>query len=1287
MYTRHIPNPRYAPVSTQVFHICEGGKKISFLCPNGTIFQQTDLICDWWFRVNCDSSPDYYAESSEILTRSKNQHIPTFIGDAGAGNNNNTKQQNHKTPVINAFAGLVPGVVGNNNSSNANGSGGIGGIGVGRGGGGDNRGMPRAGGDGGNVNDVRGQPSVGITPFSSLFEVADMAKKVAKTKERNANNSRTAAASRKLAPSAASGGSSNVPSSFNPADLLETQEVAETASFARSNHQQHGARNSFLQQPIYVRSFQVANETTITHNSAHHNGTENIKTNYNIINYLQSSRSSSSSSVRSVNHATHHRPTTSFAAQSVEPIYHRGTILYAGSQATKTLQQKDAAQQSYTTPNQIQFTDPNPKSAKTPRRLQKMRSTQYYTPTVPTILARATTRALDQSTAGQDEEHSGERSKPTTQTTVTPSDHAIEMMRILNELMVGNRQLKDTARNRKDDGRSLALYFATGEDNSVVNDVPFATVKLDLDTPNHLDAVAVSNVTHISGSLLSNATIYKYDKLFATKTNDENQAAASVHAGFHAEAQASDVAPQNGSGDFDASNDVLTGGDTTPAIRSLAQVFTHALSAYLHDPTTFRQVLSEIRPTEPPARKQLNSRRTERFFQNGPQATANTFVTNPEELEVLDFSDVTVSTQQNEANFPSTTPQTPTGHPFEGDQVTTDTPAVHVPKYSIRPSVHFVATADHVPASRLLTDNLEKNAHTTRKQKLAARRNPLALEINGAFIASTTFPYFQDDSAEQMRKDVYGAAATTQRYPTTYAAATTTISLHYPTTTDLPATVFENETPGSLLESEFNLPLPNLEPLNLDDNDLQRSASASFVAAGGHQLLHNRLDAHVNQVRSTTSAPPPVAQQQRSDQRSTLAYTVFLDPLTINDELLHSASAVTPSLHTYLPRSTTAYGDVSSAGTTEPSTAATVVPPFADSHRRGKFHHGDATHSPQVDTATTAADVQYMDMMQERANEMFGGLNNTSAAHLMNVMRKANKNKTVRKLILLLIQTCDEDYSTTVEQSRSALLNALIGMDSSGKFNDSIDVKVISPLKLRRGKSNDGGVVDEQPAESKPTTIVRATTTVATPTTGASRPTVGEWANDDTTTPAANERWYDKTTTTVQDPFDYATESSALFATGFDMFANIGGIGQDDGLLPSDRPWTTTYPPASFDDQQQATTTAVPSDVESEEASAGRTTTAQPWTTSTTTTKPTTTTASTKTTRPVSRGSTRHHQARRIAKDLDELLVAEGSQSYDPARFRSLAAAGSADAGNQRSDTRALDLLRSLYTLAGKLGK
>uniref|UniRef100_T1J4M3 Chitin-binding type-2 domain-containing protein n=1 Tax=Strigamia maritima TaxID=126957 RepID=T1J4M3_STRMM len=46
----------------QVIHICqEDGTLESFLCPNGTIFNQQYLVCDWWFNVDCSKSKDYYS--------------------------------------------------------------------------------------------------------------------------------------------------------------------------------------------------------------------------------------------------------------------------------------------------------------------------------------------------------------------------------------------------------------------------------------------------------------------------------------------------------------------------------------------------------------------------------------------------------------------------------------------------------------------------------------------------------------------------------------------------------------------------------------------------------------------------------------------------------------------------------------------------------------------------------------------------------------------------------------------------------------------------------------------------------------------------------------------------------------------------------------------------------------------------------------------------------------------------------------------------------------------------
>jgi len=54
-----------------VFHICtangQGGlAKYSFLCPNGTIFNQNYFICDWWFNFDCSEAESLYALNEKI---------------------------------------------------------------------------------------------------------------------------------------------------------------------------------------------------------------------------------------------------------------------------------------------------------------------------------------------------------------------------------------------------------------------------------------------------------------------------------------------------------------------------------------------------------------------------------------------------------------------------------------------------------------------------------------------------------------------------------------------------------------------------------------------------------------------------------------------------------------------------------------------------------------------------------------------------------------------------------------------------------------------------------------------------------------------------------------------------------------------------------------------------------------------------------------------------------------------------------------------------------------------
>lgn len=50
----------------QAFHICQkDGRSASFLCPNGTLFNQRYFVCDWWFNVDCLSSEKFYSLNAE----------------------------------------------------------------------------------------------------------------------------------------------------------------------------------------------------------------------------------------------------------------------------------------------------------------------------------------------------------------------------------------------------------------------------------------------------------------------------------------------------------------------------------------------------------------------------------------------------------------------------------------------------------------------------------------------------------------------------------------------------------------------------------------------------------------------------------------------------------------------------------------------------------------------------------------------------------------------------------------------------------------------------------------------------------------------------------------------------------------------------------------------------------------------------------------------------------------------------------------------------------------------
>ena len=73
----------------QAFHICandgNGGlTKYSFLCPNGTIFQQQYFVCDWWFNVDCSLAEQFYSLNDQVAAERQANSPPDATGANGS---------------------------------------------------------------------------------------------------------------------------------------------------------------------------------------------------------------------------------------------------------------------------------------------------------------------------------------------------------------------------------------------------------------------------------------------------------------------------------------------------------------------------------------------------------------------------------------------------------------------------------------------------------------------------------------------------------------------------------------------------------------------------------------------------------------------------------------------------------------------------------------------------------------------------------------------------------------------------------------------------------------------------------------------------------------------------------------------------------------------------------------------------------------------------------------------------------------------------------------------------
>jgi len=86
----------------QVFHICQEDFRLdSFLCPNGTIFNQQYFVCDWWFNVDCAASEDFFGLNGDIGVAPGDEELQR---DGSASNNN----YDYSPPADNGFAADAP---------------------------------------------------------------------------------------------------------------------------------------------------------------------------------------------------------------------------------------------------------------------------------------------------------------------------------------------------------------------------------------------------------------------------------------------------------------------------------------------------------------------------------------------------------------------------------------------------------------------------------------------------------------------------------------------------------------------------------------------------------------------------------------------------------------------------------------------------------------------------------------------------------------------------------------------------------------------------------------------------------------------------------------------------------------------------------------------------------------------------------------------------------------------------------------------------------------------------
>lgn len=606
---------------------------------------------------------------------------------------------------------------------------------------------------------------------------------------------------------------------------------------------------------------------------------------------------------------------------------------------------------------------------------------------------------------------------------------------------------------------SLAIYYATALDNLSTTQNPEENETV---TPTFDEYEAMEEVLP---ALFSRQTINKYSSLFGQQMSNAElleEIRADPNGTYNELAE--DLTVQQ------SQNPIAS----SPQIRELAQVFTHALSAYLQDPVQFRKVLSDIRPTHPSFGDLLTT--TEESINTEPTTTVN-----EEDDEILGFSDdhksVPLLSGVREPKALGIT----TAYPVTEEFTTTQRPVTEYSTLSSsisttprspfrccgRISASYTSPSTPVtPTTSVYTNTVAVNVNTHANNYSEAatttesdysnhkyggfQNNALSLNdspygTNGVSTEGKPLSEYVEATNLPTAWGIDPSASTSHDFESKKIRTTTTI----PTTTS----VYFTETESVELENE---------------EELQRAHSQSFAAPQGNSIRHGKqltFDAEpirkpAEDLEAPTIADEDLTTLQTTTQPTTtirvteaeiltttpVTDTVFtsldndkttnqfawsstygnwqstvIDPITLNDGLSPTALDQNQGLsyNTYVPNTATTPTEFIPTEQTASSTTSIDVTTLEnkDTERHGRLLR-DSSTEPAQDLTTIS------DTVVEKAKEI---MNATTTEKLMNVMKKT-KSKTVKRLILLLIQTCDDDHNTTAEASKKALLEALMAV-------------------------------------------------------------------------------------------------------------------------------------------------------------------------------------------------------------------------------------------------------------------